>query len=326
VLTASRLWADEWGCGSIDWDPGQPSCVWIRSTQPDASLPIPVSSPSSAFALGKSRVGSLRLTWFGRHSAASVVQWQQTWPRLDADALSEEYNITQIPFNVSMVSSFPLESPNVKSNFSEAELMAARAGLPLNVTLSEEELNAVDGVYSLGSHWLSFRLRLTSTSYPELIMTSTFHPQPFAFAEHPDNASAWIPQAASSLNTSRPLLNFATRRHSHRMDGLDKQAVTSTGRRLDSFVWLTGGQSGSTFFSDCIEIHSTRCLPPVPRASTQSWARCASQRHRLVVAAMQMDLMAGPGVLCALAPIPNPWCTRSAPWATTASRRLSCHC
>ena len=84
----------------------------------------------------------------------------------------------------------------------------------------------------------------------ELVHYDSLHHQPTALVSYPNQSTLFVPQAASSLNTSRPLLSFSLRRHSHRT-GHVKKASISYIKNEDVFAGLyfylthfSGGRSG----------------------------------------------------------------------------------
>ena len=118
----------------------------------------------------------------------------------------------------------------------------------------------------MGTDWIQ-----SGTTYK-----STFHHLPFAFANHPDNSSWFVQQAASSMNTTRPQFNFDLRRRSHRVhnSGYNQVGIEGTSVKRGNggtapkslHLWSSyygGGRSGNMFYSDWIIMHVVRRLPPV---------------------------------------------------------------
>ena len=85
--------------------------------------------------------------------------------------------------------------------------------MPLSFVLDEAELNG-PSPYTLGSEWVVSRYSYAMTRW-EQPQASTAHFQPLAFADTPAQSTPWVYQAASSLNTTRPLFNFPLQRFGH---------------------------------------------------------------------------------------------------------------
>ena len=187
--------------------------------------------------------------WGGYTSRAFLTQFKNTLPLLTADIVAD---LSQLAVNLTMtMSGQPLPLPLL------------RAGLPVEATLSEEEINDPLGDYQLGGVWQMWSMADDSTvSLPTNPLLYTLHEQPYAYALHPSKATLFVPQAASSLNSSRPALNFPLRR----LDG--RWTHTEFGPYRSAPPVLSGGHSGTTFFNDVIESQFTpyptqpACWPP----------------------------------------------------------------
>ena len=205
--------------------------------------------------------------WGGYTSRAFLEQYRNTVPLLTAGF---EANLSELTVNLTMTITGPPEG-----------MFRLRARLPVNTTLSEAEINDPHGEYTLGSTWQQWSMPFGDNEG----LYFTLHQQPYAFADHRDNATYFLPQAASSLNTSRPALNFPLRR----LDGrLSHRTSPPT---------ISGGHSGDHFFNDVLEYDGEAdelCWPgsdPSYRAALgpieewlsgqpgQARARCPSSYH-----------------------------------------------
>ena len=269
-LLQAELSADVWGCFVNTSTPLPWRCSWSQyddegATTFGSSLPSPSAGGVDSMDVLSPFQGpdSYENIAFGGWRPPSFLQrWSRTRPLLDDDAVPEEYDWSEVAFNVTMVR----DGRRDDRNRTVAQLMANRAGLPLTAVLSEEELNDEAGVYVMGSEWTSI------ATPPQLdvdgVMVSTLHHQPTAFASHPNQSTVYVPQAASSLNTSRPHLNFPLRRHSHRHATLIPLQLIKTGAGSGILfrvfnTYHTGGQSGSRFYNDVMLTVKPRCLPPI---------------------------------------------------------------
>ena len=270
-LTAVDLFADIWLC-LPSANRSSPSCFWDSSV-PYASLPLPVAQlPYSPFMPFSWDAVSFPL-WGGIGARDSYAEWQRTPPLLEQDAerLHVRYNMSALPSNLSFV-----YSPAWPFQRTLANVTAGRGNLSLSATLDEDEINDPAGYYSLGTPWLIANLRSEmgdaarwDYSYPRTSLFS-LQQQPNAMALQPSESTWFLPQAASSLNTTRPLFNFPLARLSHRASVavIRTQSFTQNSEQPGLFDWIGdrmsvgGGRSGSTYSSDWITVHQPRCLPP----------------------------------------------------------------
>ena len=270
TLVQSEVYADIWFCllgvmgpvgaavptGFDIWDGG---CRW--SLSPDG-MPVPTSAwalPSDGFVSkhdDDSQPSSFVYAAFGGTvSRTATRQWQMTPPRIDPSPHNLLFNITVVT------------SPQYGSNGTMEDLLLGRQQIPLSTILDEDELNDEHGYYVLGSDYVQswagtdrILLTLRGRSYDRttspVVPASTCHYQPRAFFDQPQDSTAFVPQAESSLNTSRPLLNFLLRRLGHRV--VRFQVFTET--FISTLV--SGGTSGTTFNNDWILMSERKCFPP----------------------------------------------------------------
>ena len=225
------------------------------------ALPAPVDTEGQSI-LVSARLGGVRgLMIGGRTSARFLAEWQRTMPRME-DRVGE-VDVGQLAINLTLTYVTDLE-PTTASALETAMVEISRMRLPLSAALDEAELNAEGALYERGSDWLVTSLDLASDTN-KLTRMSTMHHQPRAFVDSPAellNTDGWFtPLAASTLNTSRPRLNFDLQRHSH---ATSQVSLGATELGTDAMlVVTTGGRSGSEFFSDVVALEGGRCLPPV---------------------------------------------------------------
>ena len=185
----------------------------------------------------------------GRTSARFLELWQRTAPRVDVPMDEGQQPLTS---NITTTLTGLLF---VGSAAEIREVMDGRLQLPLNVMLDEAELTDPRGVWQLGSDWVT-------TVSATVAMYNTLHHQTRAFADAPSDATWYTPQAASSLNTSRPVHNFVLQRHSQRSMSHSSQVVSASYSRW----WLqamTGGRRGDEFFHDLVMFDTPGCLLPI---------------------------------------------------------------
>ena len=273
-LTGAELSADIWRCAL---DTQQWSCnPWTTSGEANAtaddwweSLPLPTAGGVDAVAQywpGYANAQADAVAFGGWHALSSLHQWQRTPPRIADDAVPELVDDSFILANVSCVVN-PYNWEYYPATYEQR--MDGRAQLPMNASMDEAELNDPSGIYALGSPWSSMA---GVTSAAQMVWPMhTFHLQPWSLALTPLDASWHCPQAASSLNTSRPQHRFSLRRHSHRSAawpvlprfwGLPSMQMQTS--------YLSGGQSGSTFHNDWMSIMRARCLPPTDPSFLQA--------------------------------------------------------
>ena len=261
VLTSVDMFADVYECvlptASASLDPLLHSnvtfCAWNDRNAsaapplwPADSTPLPVSGAASLRANGG--LGGIRIG--GRTSRAAVAAWTATLPVLDDDG--GDVDLREMAANISLLLSPYFGRPAQ----SEQDVMAARHNLSLVYRLHEDELSDPLAPFNLGSDHVVAHFQADMRHLPLLQQVSTVHNQPFAFADSPANASSWYsPQAASSLNTTRPLFNFRLRRIGH---GMSLRSYWS----LWGWQIISGGRSGDAYSNDWIRLSSTRCAPP----------------------------------------------------------------
>ena len=237
------------------------------------ALPAPLDASPLTMHSDRSEFG---MDLGGRTSQRFLDQWRRTRPLVD----TPDSDMQQLAINLTLLTLL---------------IDGDRLQLPLNATLDEGELNDPQGPYQLGSDWMTAFVKVLNRDAMGVI-----YPQPRAVADSPTDASWFVPQAASSFNTSRPQLNFALRRHSHR-----SSRATWPEWRLDPDdlglfeLWtLSGGRSGATYFNDVISVQPTLCLPPVDPSFWDVLG--AGLRMRLPVAGTQAALGAAFGGWSAL--------------------------
>jgi hypothetical protein len=237
---SADIWRGPVGEGSGPSGPPLPS---FYPFTPAGSMAVPTAAWADDQWPHRSEV-----TFGGITSDGFIRSWLSALPPLDQQESEVDY--TELAINVTLVHSLYRLPAN-----------GARAGLPLSLSMTAAELADPYGNYELGSEWSQV---LPSVFSP----ISTFHHQPLAFAAEPGNSSWFVPQAASSANTTRPLLNFSLRRHSHRYSRWLDYAWVPCGDAGPCFLdyslgSTSGGRSGSVFYNDWITTHQGRCLPPV---------------------------------------------------------------
>ena len=191
----------------------------------------------------------------GRYSQESLRQWRNTPPVLDSLVRN---NRAELAINRTILISQP-SSPPWTDNTTFA--------------LYEAELNDPDGWYVNGAPYTQFfqnGFYYSSTTY------STIHYQPTALASHPNESTWFMPTAASSRNTSRPLFNFPLARHSHASTQLvilkhimpviwwqPFELTPPIAGQPIGIAFISGGRTGDVYHSDILQSHPPRCLPPI---------------------------------------------------------------
>ena len=260
-LAGSEVYADVWRCNGMGrLMSGALKCGWQSSGAPDASLAVPVASaPQQPSASGYGG-----LSFGGVIPRAAIQTWLQTLPLLD-DLLDADLDASELAVNISVVAA--LNAVLAQSSWGLSMIMDARLQMPLAVSMAEDELNDPAGAYVLGSDWVVGYLDWIN----RLGASSTLHRQRLAFASTPAEASWTVPQAASSLHSSRPLFNFALPRLQHRQLSLSntlysvrpQDAVADSSWATGTAVTIvSGGESGGVQNSDWIVRTPPRCLPP----------------------------------------------------------------
>ena len=201
------------------------------------------------------------LAFGGQIPDAYIQEWMHTLP---AVVDSVQVDLSTVAINVTMIVS-PNPAAFAASTDSFAAVMAGRRFLPLNWTFTDAEINDPFGFYVQGAPWT-----IATADVQQLLpgYAAAFYPQPMAFVAHPNQSTWFTPQAASSLNTTRPLLNFPLSRHSHRsgvfLQQLPMQLLPGSWRQeWFSSRHISGGRSGAIFYNDWIDTQPFSCLPPV---------------------------------------------------------------
>ena len=282
-LSVSEVFADVWSrqCSFLKLFSSRPLCDFVPSNRtasevsgysvfPVAALPVPLSDADSPLSLAVvgNPVRWLSTAVGGRTSASALQRWRDTRPPIAVYGA----DLHELRINLTMTD-HPAFGTRGQNDSREAAvqfelLLQGRMQLPLSARVDEEELNDPAGAFQLGSEWVSASIADQGDG-----VAVTFHRQPRAFADSPDDSSWFVPQAASSANTSRPQLNFALRRHSHRQTRLYQvRFIPVSLLPFDLRVafmgveLITGGRSGQTFFNDVVVHPAPRCLPPVDPA------------------------------------------------------------
>ena len=251
-LTGSELYADVWWCDLYSTKSLQ-GCLWnpdgAGSIVASASLPVPTAN--GLFAQ------STRFTSFldfgGILAKDAIEQWTQTLPWVPPGI---EPNWSEAVSNMSTVT-----APVVTQQRSMQDILDQRQGLPLVAVMGEQELNDPEGSYALGSEWVQGWAGGSSEA-PPLSAMASLHRQPLAFAVDPEQSSWWVPQPASSRNTTRPLFNFPLRRLHHRSFSFEVLTVYEPLFRVAGETVISGGMVGGLASSDWIVATAVRCLPP----------------------------------------------------------------
>ena len=259
TLGALEMYADAWVCNANNTVWSAPTCTWgwLPSASsdvpsvPTTSVPLPTAFAGSATTRSSWALAVQRFTGFT--SAVAVAEWIQN------------LNPSQSSFNWSAMLRNP---PDSSSPPSDAEIAQQRFFLPLAFIVLADQLgsNITDSVW-VQSHqpWISPppALYRTDVVLPSL---STVHPQSFNLAVGPDEASPFLPQSASSSNTSRPRFRFPLARLEPSYDEWMSPIYDPT--RVDSLLYtvgssiVSGGRSSSGPLNDWIQLGETRCLPP----------------------------------------------------------------
>ena len=256
-LTSATLLTDVWLCGYVfQYQDGQLYCRWVSDDND-------VYAPALTLLAPRGDVGGMRLalelrpnspftnggytpvvaTWMGGGytSDAFIEAYRQTLPVMIA---ALQANLSELAVNVTCTTSFfPVSGEGA---------IAFRADLPMNTTLTEEEINNQTGDYTLGSEWQAW---LGPGFYTEVVV-NTLHHEPFAFADNPGNATWFLPQAAPSYNTTRPLFNFQLRR----LDSSSTTAMSSMRHLFDDLI--IGGHTGSIYLNDVVQLSHSLCPFP----------------------------------------------------------------
>ena len=234
---------------------------WPQDGNDSSSSPLPITS--SLLPLGRSADAVVRGNWalagqrFSGWTAQEAVQdWQHTRPAASA---ASSYNWTVL-------------LRNEPSWGDDSEVATQRSSLPLSYNLSTRELADRRSPYHRGSHWTVATSPWVATtvnergriSYElERPSTSTLQSEPYSMARTPGEAQPWLPQAASSEATERPLFRVEL----PRLDAAyDEWSVALTNQQ--GFLYSlggavhSGGRRGEEALSDWLETGESRCLPP----------------------------------------------------------------
>ena len=279
TLNESLLYADVW---MASLPPSGPSlcCDWSPTPStdnvscPTTSMPIP-SAMGSVGLVQRSKYPMATARFGGILSQRAIDEWAEGTGRGSPPPPSSH--------NDGLVLVMARNSPRVP-NLTCADLWTERRQQSLTRLLHWAELNDPLGPYRLGSSWVQshtpWRVQLSDPleeSFTALVVHSTVHRQVHSLATTPSESTLVLPQAASSLNTTRPALQFSLARLGHRLSGwssapdVHREAVRAArgdSRVLPSLLWtfgqvvVSGGHSGSLYSSDWLLMTETRCLYP----------------------------------------------------------------
>ena len=228
-VTGVVLLADVWACSSLGWPQNISSlCTWTSQL---SIAPMAGGQSDLAKHFGGNSVDNFlpSADWTGGYtSRAFLEQYRTTLPVLAAGI---DTNLAELAVNLTMVKALV---------YGDIERWHQRTDLPDNTTLGEEEVNDPLGDYLQGGAWQQWSVAFARRVHVGLYYT--LHYQPTALADDPEHASFYLPQAASSLNTSRPALNLPLRRLDGRSTHHSPQPVV-----------VSGGHSGATYYNDVIE-------------------------------------------------------------------------
>ena len=268
VITRAEMYSDVYSCTlpTPEYEPAGAAldCDWAHSWPlsnasvappyaPTGSLPLPAAYGASTIT--PSAYFNSLVRFGGASSQAALAAWLSTTPTGAADAFNP-VDWSLAPSNVSTIAQ-PLFMNGVAAAAAAgglavgglSEIMPARHHLPLSYILDETELNSGTSDFTLGSaavvtHLLPLDLNKLQPH------TSTLHLQPVQMVQTPAEATDFVPQAASALNTTRPAFAFSMRRRGH------TQQVS-----LDT-TYVVGGQSGQQYSNDFISSRAQGCLWP----------------------------------------------------------------
>ena len=260
VLVQATMFADVWECvlsnGLLDLAANVSVCDWTglggasapggEAQWPADSVPLVTANGASVTAIGG--IGGLRIG--GRTSRASIAAWNAQPPVVRFE-VGPHLELQGMPRNVSLM----LSAYKGRAAQSWEDVMNARFHLPLQQTLDEAELNDPSAPYTAGSDFVMAHWSADQFWYPVVEPISVLHLQPWSQADIVEQATMYLPQAASSLNTSRPLHNFRFARFGH------GTSYNSWMGRWGTQV-ITGGRSGNHYSNDWITVGPSRCAPP----------------------------------------------------------------
>ena len=268
ALSRATMFADVWEClmPHLPEDPDNAgaasllntsyACAWTGRDGVEAPLgepqwpadSIPFVTTGGATLTTVGGLGGLRLG--GQTSRASIAAWQAQ-PALVDPPGDLELSLQPLPRNVSMMFS----AYTSRAAQSLEDVMQARYHLPLQQTLEDAELNDPSAPYSRGSDYVLGHWSIDNAYQPPVPQISSVHLQEWSQANTPEQATPHLPQAASSLNTTRPLHRFRLRRFGHGM------SIANWQGRWGSQA-ISGGRSGDEYFNDWIAVGPARCAPP----------------------------------------------------------------
>ena len=272
-IDALEVYADAWVCnanfssGTSPFVP--PTCRWgwTRPSSaplppsPTTSVPIPTAFAANAAMRGFWAQAGQRFTGFT--SQAAVEGWTGSQPASpSATATHLVANWTAMLRN----------APDGSFGLSDEEIAQQRMGLPsafvLGTELLENNTSYTAGTVWVQSHqpWVSppAALYRADVTLPSL---TTLHPQRFSLAAEPADASAFLPLATSSRNTSRPHFRFPLARLEAAYDEWS-DPIYDPKQFFDALLYtvgttvVSGGRVNGQPLSDWIELGEVRCLPP----------------------------------------------------------------
>ena len=271
-LTAVEMYADAYTCLYLPppWtghEIGPPCAVWIQSDNQSAPAAVTASVPVPAVLSGisDSFSGTLSTTVVGgRSSRAAAQSWLNTAPPLFV--FNNTVTRSELVANVTSITQPGLRltgGGKSLSGASDVGISLSRFGLPLSYMLDEDELNDPEAAFNAGTAWVVTHAYRYYAQYPVL---STAHPQSSQMAQTANGSSLFLYQAASSANTSRGLFDVSLRRHSfacpHQGDTEGGRASLRAATREGPRASLSGGQSGSHWYSDWLQMPTVCCPPP----------------------------------------------------------------
>jgi hypothetical protein len=293
TVTAIEVFAEQWDCTFVAHDDhldyvdmrwsdtslpawGYPTNnETLESWIPSASVPLPMSGLSVSEKQNSVRIG-------GWSTAAAMADWQRTRAATPSPVLCGPFgNCTGNSAKISAIVR-QLHTLNVRElNYllwdelliTSAGLMRDRRNLSLSYTVYEDELR--NGSYAFGMDWvIGYQMAQPPLFAYDYLghnegrpAALSAHPQAWSLAGTPQEGSDWLPQAASSLNTTRGLFRFRLRRVDHSMsNALRRRGTGAIGAPAallqDTVTQISGGHSGSAFFSDWMDVNDLRCLLP----------------------------------------------------------------
>ena len=259
VLTRAELYADAWGCTlpTPEYDAAPLDCDWTRSfpiadlaaavpSEPSASLPVPIAHAASVSSADAGDF-AWRLRFGGASSRQAEAEWRSSSPTAVQDALAP-VDWSRQPANVSLLLQ-PVLYAGLHGHELQSLVPPTRYHLPLVYELDESELSDASSPFNAGSDAV---IAHTSDGWADKIQPqlTSVHWQRAQMLHEPDASSWWLHQAASDVNTTRPLFDF-------RLGRLGQSVRMSWGQAL-----LSGGHSGAEFSSDWISHSGGFCLWP----------------------------------------------------------------